>query len=514
MSTFIHHITLGRQLLLEGDFPAALAEADAALALDAEGFPAMVLRSRAYFLLGQYADALDALRPACPLHHQAFHAAAEMEDDEPAHLRDTNGANPEGLDALELLGTLREHVPLDRELLALQGELAEEHGRFAIAREAFAELVAKAPEDIEAWEGLVHVTCHDNLDDGLTVVQQAIKRHPEHPLFYEFLGFIHFRRHHYVLALRAYRRAIDLGGDNLDNRQSMVQCFLALDKTSAALDVADDVVRLTPDDPDAHRFALDVALQCGQPDIALHHAHQLVRLEPSHADTYLDKARVELAREDWAAVERTLTYGARKANEGEWALFDLVDLTISEGQFETATRVANLAVAISPEHPESHAACGKVLRELGEFAAALDAFRRAATLSPHDDAYQTWIGVVLDNMGEYTPALHTFNKVLTRHPGDVWTLSNRGLTYLALSMPDRALADLTHALELDPEEASFYFWRGCALAQMHDPDAALSDLRRAIDLDEELIDWLDQEALLDPLRDLPRFRELRRTGEE
>ena len=505
--TFEKHLLQGRKLLHHGDYAAALTQAEAALTLDGEIFDALTLRGRALFLLARHAEALETFR-------LAFAALHREEDHEPtptewagAHELDTDG--DDRVEVLETLLALREQFALDTPLLSLLGEMAEQSGRFELARDTFEALVTEHPDNLNAWEGLVHVTCHDNLDAGWPVVQRALKIHPTHPLFHEFFGFLCFRRRQYQQALRAYRQAIALGADDLENQSSLVQCFLALDEPEAALDVAEEVVRKQPNEPDAYRFALDVALQCDNPDHALRFAHQLVRLEPTHSDTYLDKARVELALDDWPAAERTLALGARKAIDGQWALFDLVDTLITEGKLELALRVAQLTAGLAPDHPESYAAQGKVYREQGEFDAALTAFQQAARLAPREDAYQTWIGVVLDNMGEYQPALHVFTTVLTRHPADIWTLSNRGLTYLALKTPQSALDDLTHAIELDPEDASLFFWRGCAYVQLEEPERALEDLRRAIALDEEMLEWLDEEAMLDPLRHHPHFRLLR-----
>jgi len=504
--SFDQHLATGRKSLLRGDYAAALTQADAALTLDGDAFVALALRGRALYLLDRPTEALDTFLLA----YAALHRDEDEAEEEPAeHEREIIEDGAVRVEVLETLLALQATHPLDTSLRSLLGEMAEQCGRFTLARDTFEALITEQPENLDAWEGLVHATCHDNLDAGWPVVQRALKLHPAHPLFHEFFGYICFRRRQYMAALRAYRQAIALGADDMENYESLVQCFIALNETEAALDVAAVLVRQRGDEVDIQRFALDVALQCSHPEVALQHAHQLVRLEPTHADTYLDKAHVELALDDWDAAERTLVLGARKARDGQWALYDLVDMLIAEGNLPTAERVAQLAVTLAPEAPESHAALGKVYREQEEFEDALTAFQRAAHYAPHEDVYQTWIGVVLDNMGEYLPAIRTFDTVLTRHPTDSWTLTNRGLSYLALQQPQRALDDLTHAIELDPEDASLYFWRGCAFVLSNDHEQAFSELRRAIDLDEEMLQWLDQEAMLDPIRQHPRFQALR-----
>jgi len=517
VQSFEENLTLGHEKLEHGDYAGALAHADAALALHADSFEALQLRSRALYLLGRDADALQTLRRA----HVILHKVAPLGQERGDELDDFDMPDPPteeefaaGTDALDTLLALRERYQLDEDLLMLLAELAEDAGRYAIAQGAFEELVAADAENLDAWEGLLHVTCHQDLDAALQITRQALEHHPDHALFHEYLGFIYSRRHLYRQALTAFHRAIDFGADHPDNYEAVVECYLTLGETETALAVTRRLVEQNPNDAEAHLFAMDVGLHCGDYDMALMHTHQLMRLEPAHAHTYTCKAHVEIAMDDWEAAERTLKLGFHKAVDGDFALFDLVDELIADGNLEQALHVAELACELAPDHPEAHVSRGKALREMGELDDAHIAFKQAAELAPHDDAYQTWLGVMLDNLGDYQGAVRQFNHILARHPNDIWTLSNRGLTYLALNLPDRALADFTRCVELDPEDAQPYFWRACARVHLQQYDSALRDLRRAVDLSDDIIPWLDQESSLDPLRTDPRFRALYYPREE
>lgn len=511
MSSLQKNLELGRERLGCGDYLVALTYADAALALDATSFEALQLRGRALYLLGRDTEALQTLR-------QAHTVLQKLLPDGPSRNPldaldvaedDTLTDNPSfGSDALETLLALRERHALDEELLALLAELAEDAGRYEIAREAFHELVSRQPDNLTAWEGLVHVLCHEDLDAALETIDRALQRFPTHPLFYEFLGFIRFRRRQYRFAIIAYRQAIEHGAQHTDSLQALIECYLALGEETSALELAHLLAQHGVNDVEIHRFVLEVYLRCEQYEAALAHAHQLVRLQPSHAETYCYKAWVELAHGDWSAAERSLRLGFHKAVDGAFALFELVEILLADAEFPQALQVVELAAELAPDHPESSAARGKVLREMGDFTEALEAFRQAATLAPQDDAYQTWMGVVLDNLGEHREALCYFNHVLSRHPTDVWTLSNRGLTYLALEMAEQALTDFSRGIEIDPEDAPLYFWRACASVKLDRATAAFRDLHRAIDLSEEIYPWLEEEPLLAPLHQDARFHEL------
>jgi len=511
VQSFDDNMAIGRERLARGDFAGALARVDAALALHSDSFEALQLRSRALFMLGRDIKALQTLRRAHVILHKVAPLGQERDDEfEQLEMPEPPSAEEiaAGADALETLLALRERYTLDDDLLMLLGELAEDAGRYPVAREAFEELLSHDGENIDAWEGLLHVTCHQDLDAGLKVTNAALALHPRHALFYEYLGFIYTRRHLYRQALTAYRQAIEYGADHPDNYEAVVECYLALDETETALAVTRRLVEQNVNDAEAHLFAMEVGMQCGDYEMALRHTHQLMRLEPSYAQTYACKAHVEIAMDDWEAAERTLKLGFYKAVDGEFTLLDLADELIAGGGLEQALRVAELACELAPEHPETHAARGKALREMGEFDDAQAAFTEAAALAPRDDAYQTWLGVIMDNRGDYQDAIDQFNRVLMRQPDDSWTLAYRGLSYMALGFSDFALADFTRCIELDPEDAQTYFWRACAHTNLRYYDAALRDLRRAVDLSDDILPMLDQEPALDPLREDPRFRAL------
>jgi len=520
MSTTHQNLDQARSHLKQRNFAAALSLADSVVAMDGNCVEALQLRGQALFHLGRDAEAIQALREI----HAVLHRGTESDDlGESDYLLplpddDEESAARLGLlladdqvqaeEVLELLQALRVRYRLDADLLGLLAEMAELAGRYDVAREALEEIIEEDPARVEAWETLVHLLAREDLDGAQAMLTQALRYFPAHPLFYEFYGFIHYRRRQFRLAIDAYRQAIKLSNEQPDPYQALAQCYLAMGDTGAVLDLLRQLIERWPDDVETQQFVIEVAIQLDHLALAQNAGNQLLRLQPSHPDTYCYRALVEIARRDWEAAERCLRLGFHKAVDGPVALFNLVDLLLESDDLEDGLLVSNLACELAPEHPEAHAARGKIFREMGAFTDAQDAFRFAASLAPLDDTYQTWQGVVLDNMEQYPEAIRIFDAVLARHPDDVWTLCNRGLSYLSLGLPDRAHADFARGISHDPHDAPLYFWRACAYAQSGHTAEALADLGRALDLSDEIHTWLEEETSLDPLRNNPRFRQL------
>jgi len=510
VSSIYEQIDMGREKLVQGDFHGALALADAAFAADSISFDALQIRARALFLLGREEEARETLRRLFSM----LCATDALPDDPNLSEVPTlmSGSlqmdeTPLGREALDTLIALHARTNLDDELLTLLAELAEGAGSYELAREAFADLVERDPARLDAWEGMIHVLVHENLDTAALTIIRAQELFPAHPLFFEFQGFIHYRRRRYPQAITAYRQAIEVGADHPDTYESLVHCYLAIGDQTLALDFTRYLVRRWPNDFDAHLFAIKTAIECRQLDVAARFAYPLMRMQPTSAETYSFKAWVEIRQGDWEIAERTLRLGYHKAVDGAFALFELIDILIDTGSLDDALRVCELALELAPTHPETFASRGKVLREREQLPEALSAFRQAAALAPRDDAYQTWQGVVLDNMGEYIAAIQAYTQVLARHPQDVWTLTNRGLAYLGQGQIVEAQADFVRGLAIDPEDAALHFWHGCSLERQGKHREALKCLRRAQDLHDDVRQWLDQEPMLDTLRRDPRFRQ-------
>ncbi len=503
MTSGFEDLEFGWVHLAAGDAVAALDFADTALTHVPQYLNALWLRYRALYELARYDEALLTFRSAYQLW-----LSTDEDDNAPYSNADFR---PEEM--LDMLNYLQEHIQLETTDLIIRAELEMELGDMEQAQHTLEALLEANPQLLEGWELLADVLTYSDIDAASAALEHGIALDPDHPPLHAMQGFIHFHRHRYREAINEYRLAMRHMPLSPDNFELLVYAYLKLNEKKEALELVRYLTDDLPDDVNAQQFAVEVALECGDTELASRFTARLMRMEPSTPATYSYHAWVEIHKGQWENAKRTLHLGFHKATGGPYALYDLVDLLLDDGNNEYALRVAELAVEMAPIDAEAHVAHGKALRELGAYDSALEAFQRAALLDPDDLIYATWVGVGWDNVGQPEKAIEIYDEILTIHPDDVWTLCNRGLAYLSLRDGILAEMDFSDALELDSQYGALYFWRACARCLLLDYDNAVPDIRRALDIDDEIQHWLVHEPLLDDMRADKRYEELFQNAE-
>jgi WD40 repeat protein/serine/threonine protein kinase len=149
------------------------------------------------------------------------------------------------------------------------------------------------------------------------------------------------------------------------------------------------------------------------------------------------------------------------------------------------------AVSATPrsELEEAAASCvhrGVMLRQKGDYDAAIAEFTRATRIDPnHTAAYQGRANTY-SGRGDYDRAVEDYSKALEIDPKLALAYVNRGLAYVKLHEPVKAVADYTRALEIDPKLSVAYLNRGSAYARSAEYERAVEDYSKALEIDPKL----------------------------
>ena len=144
---------------------------------------------------------------------------------------------------------------------------------------------------------------------------------------------------------------------------------------------------------------------------------------------------------------------------------------------------------------------------------ALDDFDAALALNPtYLPALQDKANVLAESLGRVDEAIKVLDVALKSYPTDVPALAGRGVLLARLGRRDAALDDARKALGLDDGALNLYQVAGIfALTSRNEPadvDQALNLLSRGIAKDPSWLAVVPKDSDLDPIRNLPRFREL------
>ena len=114
----------------------------------------------------------------------------------------------------------------------------------------------------------------------------------------------------------------------------------------------------------------------------------------------------------------------------------------------------------------------------------------------------------LHREGRLSDAAKGYEKVISMDPGHVAALNNRGVLYLHQKNYAEARKCFEKATRLRPGYVDPYYNLACVSAAEGRLQLSLRYLEKAVSMDPHVRDWAQKDPDLDPLRGLPRFREM------
>ena len=158
---------------------------------------------------------------------------------------------------------------------------------------------------------------------------------------------------------------------------------------------------------------------------------------------------------------------------------------------------------------------GRFLFAQHRYVEAAHAFEAAAKLNPDDYDSLSLATMPYRKLGEGGKVIE-FNRlslaaaerVLKSNPADVRALYMSAQMLIVVGEKDKGRERLAQAVALRPYDFSVLYNGACGYARAGDLDAAIELLDRAVGTGQGFRAWLEQDPDLDPLRTLPRFRQI------
>jgi tetratricopeptide (TPR) repeat protein/tRNA A-37 threonylcarbamoyl transferase component Bud32 len=215
-------------------------------------------------------------------------------------------------------------------------------------------------------------------------------------------------------------------------------------------------------------------------------------LLPHDPAAYLNLGRISEAKKDWPAAVRAYSDGLARGQAGTPAQVKLLraraNALLLLGQMELARADWAEVQRLDP-HPADvqiaagdRLALGLALDRLGQSAAAAEQAAAALRLVPKLALAHRLRADTLLKAGQPTAALAALDEYLTDNPADAAAFRARGIVRARMGRPTEALADYTRAIDIKPEPET-HLLRGWAYLLLHDaPKLALADFNAVLEL--------------------------------
>ena len=431
------HVNLGKALLEEGDWIAAIESSQRALAIDSQ-------LDRAHYNIG-----------TAYLHQSQFELAS-------AHFNRALEIRPELMPALNNLGNTLQEQGLWREALAayLRGLAIQQHasiyhnmgntfleaGYSDSARICFRQALSAEPGMREAYKGLVKAARADDLlDSAIEVLGVALVRWPQDRLFLQMKGDALAALGREEEAMAVYRRS---GRGEAEIRQALGVEALKRSKWEEAY-VHFNLALAEAETARALNGSGTALLGLGRVQDALDAFRRAGRLDPEKATAFANIGR---------------TY-------------------LKYGRFVEAIAALERASALEPESGQIQALLAQALERTGALAEAIAAYQKAIALEPENGEYYHNLGFLYYRQDNELEAEKQYRNSLERNPRQVEPYFNLGSLYLDQGHYERAVRAYKESLILNPEYSDAWINIASAYLKLGRNDKVVESYQRALGLD-------------------------------
>ena len=164
------------------------------------------------------------------------------------------------------------------------------------------------------------------------------------------------------------------------------------------------------------------------------------------------------------------------------------------------------AIDLEYDFPDAHLNLGLALAERDQLDDAVAELEIAHSQAPEDELIEHELAGCLIEAERYPDAIGHLKSIVRTHPEHVEAHVDLGLAYSAQGFYAQAEGALKRALEIDGNDFVAHYHMAALYSTWKRPDEALKHLELASAQDQERVrDWLKEDQLFDPIREMPRF---------
>jgi putative PEP-CTERM system TPR-repeat lipoprotein len=489
-----------RQFETKGDFKSALIQAKNAVQADPNLAEAHFVVGAIYMDLGQWKLAEAKIREALAL---------KMDPNQGVPMLARSLLRQDKFqDVLD--ETVVERIPeagRSPQVAALRGDANLGLLRIPAAKTAFETALQLDAEHPDALVGLGKIAANDRRpEEGMQLVMRALAKSPNHFDALLFQGDLFRVLNDPMAAIAAYEKAVAQRSDDTNARLTLASLQIALDKREDAAANLAAVLALAPQSPTANYLQAVLLFRAKDYVAAQSHAMEVLKVQPTHAQTVILAGAAEYVLADYARAEQhlkwaldrypeylyvrkllvatytkskkvqdaieTLQPALKQASEDANLLTLAGDVYMEAGQFTRATQYFDKAVSIENSTSNQLAATASRLAS-GEIDRVIADLEKVLTLDPSQTRAGIMLAMAQMRRGDFDKALEVVNRLEKESPRNPIIRNLKGSAYAGKKDFAKARRAFEEALAMQ----SIYFPAAANLAQLDVRDKNYSDAR-------------------------------------
>ncbi len=355
--------------------------------------------------------------------------------------------------ALKAMRKLVERHPGDAKLIYAYAHLAMLLGKLELAERIVNQVLAGAPEMIDAWLLRANILTRLGRDeDALQFIADAVARWPDEPR----LRLFYARK---LVDMKRYAEAREQFGILLEQQPQMVDALYAL-----------GLLNLQLREPDKARGYFERLIAAGQRLDEAHYylgqawemdkrydraieQYREVREGKLYVDARIRIARLQAEQGDITAARQTLQNVNAPTLDGELRLYLAEgEILTRAGRYQEAWEVYTLALQQMPDNPQLLYARALVAEKLDRLAEALADLEKMVKANPEDPEALNALGYTLvDRTHRIEEGMALIRKAYAKRPDDPAIMDSMGWGWYRLGQPEKALDFLQKAWKRFPD---------------------------------------------------------------
>ena len=305
--------------------------------------------------------------------------------------------------------------------------------------------------------------------------EAALRNRPNDPIALQLLGVLNCQTGDPKRGADYLRKALNCGGDNVDNRINLAKALTELGEYDEAMEVC--APSGTPAAPELQRMQADILKARGRPSEAGWAYERLVHENPDDFEAWNNLGNARHVMGDLEGALQAYQHARALKPDSSLIFTNIGRVLISMDRYEDACLMLEKSALLAPDDPAPLLELGRALTSIDHAEAGLRALGTAARLNPRDPKIFIAIGLAFTDMQDQLQAERAYRFAVQADAKYAPGYLNLGILLEKANRLDEleSVVAMAEAQRLDGDEIAYL--RSLLLSRKGKADEALAQIR-------------------------------------